>query len=49
MSQADIEAVLHQHSRFIEAIASGDAEGLIALADEAVVDMAPGMPTACGK
>ena len=49
MSQEDIEAVLQQRSRFMKAITSGDAEGLIALADEAVVDMAPGMPTAAGK
>jgi ketosteroid isomerase-like protein len=49
MTQADIEAVLQQQSRFNEALNSADAEALIALADEAVTDMAAGMPAAAGK
>lgn len=49
MNQADIEAVLQQQSRFNEAFISADAEAAIALADEAVTDMAPGMPAAAGK
>jgi ketosteroid isomerase-like protein len=48
-TQRDVGAVLHQHARFEELLVAGDLDGIVTLADEAVVDMAPGIPASVGK
>ena len=44
-NQLHSEAVLQHHSQFSAHMLSGDLEGIVALLDEAVVDMAPGGPS----
>lgn len=48
-SQGEVGEVLEQHSRFVELMLSQDPEGIVNLVDDAVVDMAPGIPTSVGK
>lgn len=48
-SQGEVGEVLEQHSRFGELMLSKDLEGILKLVDDAVVDMAPGIPTSVGK
>lgn len=48
-TRTDVDAVLRQQSRFGELLMAGDLEGILAISDDEVVDMAQGIPASVGK